>query len=195
MAGPVCAAAVVLPPDFPAGLLDDSKKLTPKRRDELCQIIINTAVAWGVGWATHVEIDRLNILQASLLAMKRAFNCLLDTDVNGRPNSLEAEAPFGKPFDTVTSKAAILSAVIDGLHVPQLPVPCRAVVKADATVVEVMAASILAKTERDRLMEYYGKLYPQYGYQGHKGYPTRKHRELIRQHGPSPIQRISFRVR
>ena len=97
LAGPVCAAAVVLS-DFPGGLLDDSKKLRAVRREELRRLITERAIAWGVGWATHAEIDEINILQASLLAMQRAFNCLLASAGGAWPESLETEFPFGKPF-------------------------------------------------------------------------------------------------
>ena len=192
LAGPVCAAAVVLPADFPTAQLDDSKKLKPKQRETLCRLIVETAPAWGIGWASHAEIDVINILQASLLAMQRAFNSLL-TPMPGNsvwPQRLETEAPFGKPFILPPD----LTAVVDGLHAPQLPIPCRAQVKADASIHEVMAASILAKTARDQLMEYYSKLYPEYGYERHKGYPTVDHRNRILQYGPSPIQRKSFKV-
>jgi ribonuclease HII len=190
LAGPVCAAAVVLPDDFPAGMLDDSKKLKPKQREAVRHVIVSRATAWGVGWASHIEIDAINILQASLLAMRRAFYCLLAVE-NAWPDNLETEAPFGLPF---TSLPAGLTAIVDGLYTPDIPIPCTALVKADATVREVMAASILAKTARDQLMVYYGKLYPEYGYERHKGYPTKEHRGLVIKYGPSPIQRVSFRV-
>jgi len=193
LAGPVCAAAVVLPADFPLDVLNDSKKLKPRQREEARLLIVDRAAAWGVAWANHTEIDEINILQASLLAMKRAFDCLLNSASGGWPQRLETETPFGKPF----SPAALppgLSAVADGLHVPALPIPCSPLVKADASVHEVMAASILAKTARDHLMEYYAGLYPAYGYERHKGYPTAEHRSLVLKHGPSPIQRLSFRV-
>lgn len=167
LAGPVCAAAVVLPDDFPLELLGDSKKLTEARRERAMRAIYEGAVAWGVAWASAEEIDRINILRASLLAMERAF------------------AQLGCPVD---------EAVADGLYAPGLPVPCRAVVKADGSVPAVMAASILAKTARDRMMERYGWIYPQYGYEKHKGYPTRLHADRIALHGPSPIQRRSFHV-
>ena len=201
LAGPVCAAAVVLGDDFPLELLDDSKKLGPKQREEGRRVILDRAVAWGVGWANHTEIDAINILQASLLAMRRAFDCLL-VSANGLtgslwPDKLETETAFGLPFAGAAGPAVMpadLAAVADGLHAPKLPVPCTALVKADASVPEVMAASILAKTARDRLMEYYGGLYPEYGYGRHKGYPTREHRRLIAIYGPSPIQRMSFRA-
>ncbi len=167
LAGPVCAAAVVLPQDFPRELLDDSKKLSPKRREIAMRAIYEGALAWGVGWASAAEIDRINILRASLLAMERAF--------------------AGLPL--VPDEA-----VVDGLYAPAIGIPCAAVVKADATVAAVMAASILAKTARDRMMERYSWLYPEYGYEKHKGYPTRLHLERIALYGPSPIQRLSFRI-
>jgi len=196
LAGPVCAAAVVLPPGFQGGelpgLLADSKKLKPNERDEARRAIIEGAFAWGVGWATHEEIDGLNILRASLLAMRRAFHFLLNHAAIPWPDGPETETPFGRPFAGAALPAK-LEAVVDGTHAPELPVPCTALVKADGKVPEVMAASILAKTARDKLMEHYAKLYPEYGYERHKGYPTGEHRKLILQHGPSPIQRKSFR--
>jgi len=192
LAGPVCAAAVVLPADFPLDVLSDSKKLKPRQREEARVLIVDRAVAWGVAWASHTEIDEINILQASLLAMKRAFDCLLHPASYGWPERLETETPFGKPF--VPAAPPGLTAVVDGLHVPALPIPCTPLVKADASVHEVMAASILAKTARDQLMEHYAGLYPAYGYERHKGYPTTEHRSLVLKHGPSPIQRVSFRV-
>jgi ribonuclease HII len=196
LAGPVCAAAVVLPADFPVNLLDDSKKLKAKRREEVRSVIIEKALAWGVGWATHIEIDSINILQASLLAMRRAFDYLLTSprvEAGKWPDKLERESSFGLPF----SKGAIppgITAVVDGIHAPELPIPYKTLVKADATVHEVMAASILAKTARDQIMAHYSQLYPQYGYDRHKGYPTVEHRKLVLKFGPSPIQRKSFRV-
>jgi ribonuclease HII len=174
LAGPVCAAAVILPPDFPLELLGDSKKLKPALREKARPVILRRALAWGIGWASAAEIDRINILKASLLAMKRAFQEL-------------AGALGPLPPDT--------EAVIDGLYAPDLPIPARPLVKADAKLPAVMAASILAKTSRDRLMEFYAAVYPRYGYQGHKGYPTRAHREAVLRYGPSPIQRLTFTVR
>ena len=195
LAGPVCAAAVVLPAGFPFDILADSKKLKHQQRENARRIITEKAVAWGVGWATHIEIDRINILQASLLAMRRAFSCLLDTASDGWPERPETEVPFGRPFTPAAALPAGLTAVADGTHIPELPIPCTAVVKADGTIPEVMAASILAKTARDLLMEHYAGLYPRYGYERHKGYPTKEHRKLVLQFGPSPIQRLSFKVR
>jgi ribonuclease HII len=202
LAGPVCAAAVVLPDGFPFDVLNDSKKLKRKQREDARRIIIERAVAWAVAWASHTEIDSINILQASLLAMRRAFGFFIITESQNRavsstngawPLNLETESTFGRPFVQARLPTG-LSAVVDGLHVPELPIPCTALVKADGSVPEVMAASILAKTARDQLMVYYSKLYPEYGYERHKGYPTREHRELVLKYGPSPIQRKTFKV-
>ena len=197
LAGPVCAAAVVLPDDFPLDVLNDSKKLKPHQRENARRIIVEKAVAWGVGWATHKEIDAINILQASLLAMERAFACLLlpENRAGLWPWKLETETAFGRTTDEMVSKAATgaVRAVVDGRQKPALSIPCTAMIKADAAVPAVMAASILAKTARDQLMEHYAALYPHYQYERHKGYPTKKHRELILAHGPSPIQRLTFR--
>jgi len=176
LAGPVCAAAVILGDDFPINILNDSKKLSEKKREEARLLIIEKAFAWGIGWASAVEIDELNILKASLLAMERAYD-----------DMLASARRAGRPI-------RCSEAIVDGLYTPQLPIPCRAQVKADALVPEVMAASILAKTARDRMMERYGWIYPEYGYEQHKGYPTKLHRDRILQYGPSPIQRKSFSI-
>jgi len=207
LAGPVCAAAVVLPDDFPLDLLNDSKKLSARQRENARLVIVEQAAAWAVAWATHDEIDAINILQASLLAMRRAVEYLFapaPDSVSGQwPAKLETETPFGRPFAPASCGAQAippgLSAIVDGLHSPVLQgaaasIPCTPLVKADSQIRAVMAASILAKTARDRLMEHYDRLYPVYNYAQHKGYPTKAHRELVKQHGPSPIQRRSFRV-
>jgi ribonuclease HII len=195
LAGPVCAAAVILPPDFPVETLGDSKKLSPAKREAVRPLILKRALAWGVGWASAPEIDRINILRASLLAMERAWEDLAlrfpRFSVSGAPPSPRLE-PVTVLEPTVLGP---LMAVVDGLYTPALPIPAEALVKADASVPAVMAASILAKTQRDRLMELYGALYPEYGYEVHKGYPTRAHREAVLRHGPSPIQRLSFTVK
>jgi ribonuclease HII len=192
LAGPVCASAVVLPDDFPIELLADSKKLKPQQREEARRIITEKALAWGVAWATHTEIDSINILQASLLAMSRAFACLLDAPGQW-PEKIETETPFGKVFAGGLPPG--LSAIVDGLHVPVLPIPCTPLVKSDDKIPEVMASSILATTARDQLMEYYGRISPQHGYEKHQGYPTKEHRRLVQQYGFSPIQRKSFRTK
>jgi ribonuclease HII len=175
LAGPVCAAAVILSDGFNTKILDDSKKLSASQRENAESIIKSMAFAWGIGWASHEEIDRINILQASLLAMKRAFLEMLAR------RQIPAEAG--------------ISVIVDGLYVPDIQFPCTAMVKADAKIPEVQAASILAKTERDRYMEKMAALYPQYGYEKHKGYPTEAHRQAILKYGPSPIQRLTFKVK
>ncbi len=183
MAGPVCAAAVILPRDFDFNLLDDSKKMSERRRDEAMLAIYARAVAWFVAWASSEEIDRLNILRASLLAMSRAYA--------GVASKLALLAGSG-------AHAAVppIEVIVDGLYKPDVgDVPCRAEPRADGTYPAVMAASILAKTARDRMMVRYGWLYPEYGYERHKGYPTEAHRAALREHGPSPIQRESFRLK
>jgi len=168
LAGPVSAAAVVLPDDFPLGLLDDSKALSEKSRTVAFEAITSRA-AWANAWAWPSEIDELNILGATMLAMRRAF--------------LELAALPGVVPDIV---------IVDGTKTPDIPCSRRAMVKADAVVPAVMAASIVAKVTRDRLMERYDWLYPEYGYARHKGYPTAAHRAACRSLGPSPIQRMSF---
>jgi ribonuclease HII len=178
LAGPVYAAAVILPRDFPPGVLDDSKKLPEARREEAAALILEKA-AWGIAWAEAAEIDRINILRASLLAMTRAWE------------ALAAAFPCCAP----PASAGTIAAIADGLYCPELPIPCTALVRADAQVPAVMAASILAKTARDRMMVRYARLYPEYGYEKHKGYPTKAHREAIARYGPSPIQRLTFTVK
>ena len=167
LAGPVTAAAVILPPDFPRGILDDSKVLDPQERDSAASVITARAVAWSIGWASHGEIDALNIHNATLLAMRRAVQAL-----TVRPDRV----------------------LVDGLFCPLCGIAATAIVGGDATVPEIMAASIIAKTARDRWMEEYARLEPAYGYERHKGYPTPEHRRIVLTVGPSRIQRMSFRV-
>lgn len=168
IAGPVCAAAVVLPKDVPFEILADSKKLTHKKRELAETMIKDRSLAWSVAWASSGEIDQVNILQATLRAMQRAFNKIERTGIS---------------IDLV---------LVDGNKAPKLNAPCQAVIKGDATVFEIMAASILAKTARDRLMVQMDARYPQWGYAQHKGYPTKAHKQACREFGPSPIQRFSF---
>jgi len=182
LAGPVCAAAVILPENFDRSFLADSKKLSPARRETAREKIFFGSFAWGIGWASPEEIDTINILQASLLAMKRAYEQMLLSDVL-KAGAADCKQPF------------TIEAIIDGLYVPDISCPCRALVKADDQIPEVMAASILAKTARDDEMIRYAGLYPEYGYSKHKGYPTRAHREAILKYGPSPIQRLTFTVK
>jgi ribonuclease HII len=173
LAGPVSAGAVVLPDGFPLDALGDSKALSAPRREAAYSLIVEGAVAWSVAWAYPCEIDELNILGATMLAMRRAYGELARSLARGGHASPEA-------------------VYVDGNRFPELGRPCRAVVKGDAIVPAIMAASILAKVARDRAMERYDWLYPEYGYARHKGYPTAAHREACRRLGPSPIQRMSF---
>ncbi|MGI5076519.1 ribonuclease HII [Treponema maltophilum] len=175
LAGPVTAAAVILPSDFPVELLNDSKKLSAKKRGTLEILIKEKAVAWAVSSADEKEIDRINILRASLLAMKQAFESL-----------------YERLYEKLPDPRLAIECIADGTFCPEVGVPCTALVRADSLVPAVMAASVLAKTERDRIMCDYAKLYPAYGYERHKGYPTLEHRTLCRKLGPSPIQRMSF---
>lgn len=166
LAGPVYAAAVILAPGkrAPAGIAD-SKTLSASRRERLAAVIKRKALAWSVAWASVEEIDRLNILQASLLAMRRAVESL-------------SIAP-----DEV---------LLDGMHCPALAVPARAIVDGDAKIKVIAAASILAKTERDSEMYRLHERFPQYGFDEHKGYPTPEHLEALRRHGVCEIYRRSF---
>jgi len=159
--------------DFPREVLGDSKALSAARRADAYSLIVERALSWSVAWAYPCEIDELNILEASLLAMRRAY-----LDLERRLSSAGSLPP-----------AAVY---VDGNRLPRLGRRCQAVVKGDSLVPAIMAASILAKVARDRAMERYDWLYPEYGYARHKGYPTLAHRELCRSLGPSPIQRMSF---
>lgn len=165
LAGAVFAAAVILDPAHPIVGLADSKKLSEKKRDFLALQIREYALAWAIASASAEEIDRINILQASLLAMRRAVEGL-------------ALVPH--------------EVAVDGLHCPPLAMPARAVVKGDSLVAEISAASILAKTARDAEMLELHQLYPDYGFDRHKGYPTADHLAAIALHGVTPIHRRSF---
>ncbi len=166
LAGPVCAAAVILTPDTVIEGLDDSKKLSEKKREALFSVITEKALAYAVAYGTLDEIERLNILEATFLAMKRAVE------------SLPVPADY---------------ALIDGNRVPRgLPVPCDTIVKGDAKSCSIAAASVLAKVSRDRLLSEYDREYPQYNFKKHKGYGTKEHIDLILKYGPCEIHRLSF---
>ena len=182
LAGPVCAAAVILPPNFPVELLNDSKKLSEKKR-LAAEAVIKERALWGLAFVDHKTIDQMNILRASLHAMKLAFDDLLSKkDEWLKKNGLSA-ADYA--LDNIEG-------IADGTFVPEVQIKCQAVVKADAKFHQVMAASVLAKTARDRFMVEMDKKYPGYGYAKHKGYPTKAHKAACRELGPSPIQRLSF---
>ncbi len=191
LAGPVCAGAVILPLDFPIEILNDSKKLSEKKRLAAEQLIKEKAL-WGLGIVDHKKIDEINILQASLLAMSLAWKDLEKKyagSLYANAGSLYANAGSLR----LSKGPYVLFGITDGTFCPNVPFECRAEPKADAKYPPVMAASILAKTCRDRIMIQMDALYPQYGYARHKGYPTPEHKKICRQFGPSPIQRLSFK--
>ena len=182
LAGPVFAAAVVLDGRSTIFGLDDSKRLSPKRRTELAEQIRKSALAWAVAHATVEEIDRLNILKATMLAMVRALN-LIQTSIQGDLGALSSSGPRPVP----------LFALIDGNQLPaDLPFPGRAIVGGDAKVPAISAASILAKTERDRLMGELARQWPGYGFEIHQGYGTLAHLAALDRLGPCPEHRRSF---
>ena len=197
LAGPVCAAAVILNDEFPENILNDSKKLNSSLRSQARRIILEKASAWGIGWVSHTEIDSINILQASLLAMKRAFFDMLkrneekQASLLGDDISVVVDGNFTPDIICELDSLKKNSSYLQKIKIKQ----CEAMVKADAQIPQVMAASILAKTERDNFMDEMALLYPQYGYEKHKGYPTKAHREAVLKYGPSPIQRLSFKVK
>ncbi len=166
LAGSVFAAAVILPRDYDNPMLDDSKKLSAARREALRREILRDAVAWAVGEATSGEIDRINILRASILAMHRALDGLAV-----RPEAIIVD---GNRFSSYRN------------------LPFTAIVKGDGKYQAIAAASILAKTFRDEYMERLSKQYPYYGWDRNKGYPTTEHRKAILQYGPSPYHRMSY---
>lgn len=165
LAGPVCAAAVILPDHLEIPGLNDSKKLSDKRRRELFPIIQEQAIAYGIGFASHEEIDEINILQATFLAMKRAMEQL-----KVRPDL----------------------ALIDGNRQPGFEIPCKTVIKGDSLSANIAAASVLAKVSRDDWMLRSAQDYPGYGFEIHKGYGTKAHYEALTQLGPCAIHRRSF---
>lgn len=165
LAGPVCAAAVILPPNTIIEGVNDSKKLTEKKREELFDVVIDSALAYCIAFGSVEEIEEQNILATTMMTMKRAIE------------GLTVKADY---------------AIIDGNKTPNLDIPCKCIVKGDANSMSIAAASILAKVSRDRLMIEYAKEYPQYHFEKHKGYGTKLHNEMILQYGPSKIHRMSF---
>ena len=165
LAGPVFAAAVILPENAVIDGINDSKKLSEKKREALYDVITKTALSWSVGFATEAEIDEINILQATFLAMKRAC-------------------------DGLTIKPDF--AIVDGNRMPNLGVETQLIIKGDALSASIAAASILAKVSRDRLMYEIDQLYPEYRFAKHKGYGTALHTELLKKYGPCPVHRKTF---
>ncbi|MCQ2111460.1 MAG: ribonuclease HII [Bacteroidaceae bacterium] len=174
LAGPVYAAAVILPPDFHNELLNDSKQLTEKQRYALRPIIEKEALAWAVGVVDNVEIDKINILSASILAMHRAVDQL-----TLRPEHLLIDGNRFKPYRDPSSGLAI---------------PHTTIVKGDGKMMSIAAASVLAKTYRDDFMNTAAQQYPGYDWLSNKGYPTAKHRAAIKQLGTTPLHRMSFNL-
>lgn len=165
LAGPVCAAAVILPRGLEIPGLNDSKKLSEKRREALYDVIISSAAAYGIAFADVEEIERLNILHATFLAMNRAI-----AQLSVRPEL----------------------ALIDGNRNSDIEMPSRCIVKGDSRCADIAAASILAKVTRDRYMIKMAEQYPQYGFEQHKGYGTKQHYAALREYGATPIHRMSF---
>ena len=168
LAGPVYAAAVILPPDIEIRGLNDSKKLSERTRETLFDIIIDKALAYGVAYADHTEIDRYNILNATFIAMRRAV-------------------------DALSQKPDI--ALVDGNRDPCVGLNTRCIVGGDGKSASIAAASILAKVSRDRFMAEAAKKYPQYVFEKHKGYGTKLHYETLREYGPSEIHRRTFLIK
>ena len=169
LAGSVYAAAVILDVNNPIVGLSDSKKLSEKKRDFLSSEIKAKALAWGIASCTCQEIDKINILQASLLAMKRAIEAM--------------QVQFNVIPDLVQ---------VDGNKCPKIRLPCEAIVKGDSKVQAISAASILAKVARDAELYELDKVYPQYGFAQHKGYPTALHLEMLSMHGVTSVHRVSY---
>ncbi|MCK5673128.1 MAG: ribonuclease HII [Spirochaetales bacterium] len=167
IAGPVTAGAVILPIEFPYKILDDSKLLSEKKREYAAGLIMEKSVAYGIGWVWPSEIDLMNIHNASLLAMKRAYSCL------------NIKADF---------------VMVDGKFIPDIEAETVAIVKGDIKIREIQAASILAKTARDRWMIRYSWIDNRYGFEKHKGYPTKYHRQQCMEHGISYIHRKSYKI-
>lgn len=168
LAGPVVAAAVILPDDFSHADINDSKQLTERQREELVTVIKESAMDWAIGIVDNEEIDSINILRASILAMHRALDGL-------------KMLPGGVAVD-------------GNKFTPWKDIPWQTVVKGDGKFANIAAASILAKTHRDKLMKEFALKYPQYGWEINKGYPTKAHRAAIAQYGPTPLHRMSFRL-
>lgn len=165
LAGPVCAAAVILPENTVIDGVNDSKKLSEKKREALFDVICETARSYSIAYASVEEIEELNILNATMLAMKRAVE------------GLDVKADY---------------AMIDGNRTPDLNIESEFIIKGDAKSMSVACASILAKVSRDRLLYEYAKEYPQYGFEKHKGYGTKAHIEALKEYGPCPYHRMSF---
>ena len=179
LAGSVYAAAVIFPEDYQNEALNDSKQLTDKRRHELREVIQRDAIAWAVGIVTPSEIDKINILNASILAMHRALDQL-----KTRPEAIIVDGNRFKPYYERGERSEVRGESI----------PYTTIVKGDAKYLSIAAASILAKTYRDDYMDALAEEYPQYDWKSNKGYPTKKHREAIKLYGTTPYHRMSYNL-
>ena len=179
LAGSVYAAAVIFPEDYQNEALNDSKQLTDKRRHELREVIQRDAIAWAVGIVTPAEIDKINILNASILAMHRALDQL-----KTRPEAIIVDGNRFKPYYERGERSEVRGESI----------PYTTIVKGDAKYLSIAAASILAKTYRDDYMDALAEEYPQYDWKSNKGYPTKKHREAIKLYGTTPYHRLSYNL-
>lgn len=182
LAGSVFAAAVVLPSDFTNEMLNDSKQLTEKQREQLRPIIEQEALAWAVAEVTAAEIDQINILNASLLGMRRALD-KVGQQLARTHQSIEHILVDGNRWKPYVTEGGVLE------------VPARTVVHGDATYMSIAAASILAKTYRDDYMRRLSQQYPQYGWERNMGYPTKEHYAALQQFGPSPYHRLTFKLK
>jgi ribonuclease HII len=180
LAGPVVSAAVILPPGFACQGVTDSKKLSEKRRETLFPLIMAQALAVGIGMADHKEIDRINILAASLLSMKRAVENLAVGPDFSRPERLHPERLLPDYL------------LVDGKFTIDMDLPQQAIVKGDSRSISIAAASIIAKVTRDRYMADLHQTYPLYNFIQHKGYPTKAHKQALIEHGPCPVHRTTF---
>lgn len=181
LAGPVFAASVILPPDYHNDMLNDSKQLSEKKRYQLREVIEREALAWAVGIVDNEEIDKINILNASILAMQRALDQLAPV-----PEHVIVDGNRWKPW--------IPGSTLDASHAEGETVPATTVVKGDGKYLSIAAASILAKTYRDDFMLKIHQEHPQYHWDKNKGYPAKVHREAIRQYGTTPYHRLSFNL-
>lgn len=166
LAGPVVAGAVILPLNSRIGELNDSKKMSEKKREGLYELVIQRAIAWAAGIASVEEIYEIGIRQANYLAMRRAVEHIQQADY----------------------------ALVDAWTIPDLQIPQQGIIKGDAKVKSIAAASIIAKVTRDRLLDAYAQQFPHYGFAKHKGYGTKQHRDAIAQHGPCPIHRLGYKT-
>ena len=175
LAGPVVSAAVILPKNFSCPGITDSKKLSEKKRNSFFPIIKEKAICVGIGITTHKEIDQINILQASLLSMKRAVENLSQSSDGSSPNFLLPDF-----------------LLIDGKFTIDMDINQSAIIKGDSKSISIAAASIIAKVTRDKIMKNLHEQYPLYNFSQNKGYPTKAHKEAILQHGPCPVHRMTF---